>query len=591
MRNGYTTEESEFVEPVFCLRLQGGVKTGQTISMNILGLAGFSHDAAAALLCDGQIVAAAEEERFNLVKHTPAFPRHAIAWCLEHAGLSLSDIDAVAFYAQIWQGVGKPLGQWIRGFGDGTTPFAIRHEMLPLLLPNLKPSLSAIRTAAVVRRIHFIKHHLAHAASAFFVSPFEEAAILSVDRFGEQTSTLLALGTGNTITPLAKVMAPHSLGTLYMVITRYLGFPNTGDEGKVMGLAPYGQPRFQEHFDRWVRLTKDGFEIDTSTIRLPFGPDLIASLGPPRSSDEPLTERYADIAASLQHTLEQVLLHMLDRLYSLTDTPNLCLAGGVALNCVANARLAEEGPFRHVWVQPAANDAGTSLGAALWIHHMIDRQPRTWAMTSPYLGPSYDDDACRAALDVRGIPYQRPDDLPATVAHLLAQGQILGWYQGRLEFGPRALGNRSILADPRRDDMKDILNARVKHRESFRPFAPAVLAERAAEYFHPSTLNPFMLFTHQVLRPDVIPAVTHVDSTARVQTVSRDTNPAFYDLIAAFERITSVPVLVNTSFNVRGQPIVCTPDEAITTFLSTDLDALALGPFLVKKDALQQPMG
>ena len=555
--------------------------------MNILGLAGFSHDAAAALLCDGQIVAAAEEERFNLVKHTPAFPRRAIAWCLEHAGLSLRDVDAVAFYAQIWQGVGKPLGQWIRGFGDGTTAFAIRHEMLPLLLPNLRPSWSAIRTAAVVRRIYFIKHHLAHAASAFFASPFEEAAILSVDRFGEQTSTLLALGTGNTIMPLAQVMAPHSLGTLYMVITRYLGFPNTGDEGKVMGLAPYGQPRFQEHFDRWVRLTQDGFEIDTATIRLPFGPDLVASLGPPRSSGEPLAERHADIAASLQHTLEQVLLHMLDRLYALTDTPNLCLAGGVALNCVANARLAEEGPFGRVWIQPAANDAGTSLGAALWVHHMIDHQPRTWTMTSPYLGPTYDDEACRAALDARSIPYQRPDNLPVTVAHLLAQGQILGWYQGGLEFGPRALGNRSILADPRRDDMKDILNARVKHRESFRPFAPVVLAERVGEYFNPPTLNPFMLFTHRVLHPDIIPAVTHVDSTARVQTVSRDTNPTFYDLLSAFGHITGVPVLVNTSFNVRGQPIVRTPDEAITTFLGTDLDALALGPFLVQKDALQ----
>ncbi len=559
--------------------------------MRILGLAGFSHDAAAALLCDGQIVAAAEEERFNLVKHTPAFPRHAIAWCLEYAGLSLCDIDAVAFYAQPWQGIGKPLGQWMRGFGDGTTPFAIRHEVLPRLLPNLGPSLSAAHIAAAVRRIYFIKHHLAHAASAFFVSPFEKAAILSVDRFGEQTSTLLALGSGNTITPLAQVMAPHSLGTLYMVITHYLGFPNTGDEGKVMGLAPYGQPRYQAHFDRWVRLTEDGFEMDTSTIRLPFGPDLVATLGPPRSPDEPLTERHADIAASLQQALERALLHVLGRLHALTGATNLCLAGGVALNCVANARLAEEGPFRRVWVQPAANDAGTSLGAALWVHHMIDRQPRTWTMTDVYMGPAYDDEACRAALDARGIPYQRPGDLPATVAHLLAQGQILGWYQGRLEFGPRALGNRSILADPRRDDTKDVLNARVKHRESFRPFAPVVLAERTADYFHPSTLNPFMLFTHRVLQPDVIPAVTHVDSTARVQTVSRDTNPAFYDLIAAFERITGVPVLVNTSFNVRGQPIVRTPDEAIVTFLGTDLDALALGPFLVRKDDLERPTG
>jgi carbamoyltransferase len=559
--------------------------------MNILGLAGFSHDAAAALLCNGQIVAAAEEERFNLVKHTPAFPRQAIAWCLKHAGLSLRDIDAVAFYAQPWQGIGKPLGQWIRGLGDGTTSFAMRHEVLPLLLPNLGPSLSAAHIAAVVRRKHFIKHHLAHAASAFFVSPFEEAAILSADRFGEQTSTLLARGTGNTITPLAKVMAPHSLGTLYMVITRYLGFPGTGDEGKVMGLAPYGRPRFQEHFDQWVRLTEDGFEMETLVIRLPFAPDLIAALGPPRSPDEPLTERHADIAASLQRTLERALLHMLDRLYALTGATNLCLAGGVALNCVANARLAEEGPFRHVWVQPAANDAGTSLGAALWVHHMIDRQPRTWTMTDPYLGPAYDDDACRAALDARGIPHQHPDDLPTAAARLLAQGQILGWYQGRLEFGPRALGNRSILADPRQADAKDILNARVKHRESFRPFAPAVLAERAAEYFRPSTLNPFMLFTHRVLQPKVIPAVTHVDGTARVQTVSRDASPAFYDLIAAFERITGVPVLINTSFNVRGQPIVCTPDQAVATFLGTDLDALVLGPFLVQKDALKRLTG
>jgi carbamoyltransferase len=552
--------------------------------VNILGVAGFSHDAAAALLCDGQIVAAAEEERFDHVKHSSAFPRHAIDWCLEHTGLALRDIDACGFYMQPWRGVGKPLGQWIRGFADGTTAFAIRHEVLPRLFPNLRFSRDAARVVASVRRIHFLQHHLTHAASAFFASPFDQAAILSVDRFGEQTSTLLAHGEGNSITPLARVKAPHSLGTLYMVVTRYLGFPNPGDEGKVMGLAPYGQPRFREHFDRWVHLTDDGFQVDTETIRLPIGGDLVSSLGPSRQPDEPLTEHHADIAASLQQTLEDALLHLVERLRALTDSENLCMAGGVALNCVANARLAEQGLFRHVWVQPAANDAGCALGAALWVYHVLHDQPRDYRMTHAYLGPAYGEDVCRAAIEARGLPHQQPEDLVSAAARLLAQDQIIGWYQGRMEFGPRALGNRSILADPCKGEMKDVLNARVKHREHFRPFAPAVLEERAADYFNPPTLSPYMLFTHHVVQPDVIPAITHVDGTARVQTVSRDTNPLFHDLISAFDAITGVPVLLNTSFNVRGQPIVCTPGEAIDTYLSTDLDALALGPFLLQKE-------
>jgi carbamoyltransferase len=551
-------------------------------TVNILGISGYSHDAAATLLIDGCVVAAAEEERFTRVKHDNAYPRHAIVWCLEHAGLTLHDLDLVAVYWQPWRGGSVPVGQLLRGLTDGRTAFVFRTWVLPGLARNLRPSLDAARLITTVRHLRFVEHHLAHAASAFLASPFDEAAILTVDRRGERTTTMLAHGSGTTITPLVRIEVPHSLGNLYNVITRYLGFHREGDEGKVMGLAPYGQPRYQDHFERWVCLTDDGFQLDTSAIRLPFGPDLIDSLGPPRASGEPLDERHADIAASLQQTLERALLHLGRRLHAATGAANLCMAGGVALNCVANARLAEEGPFRRVWVQPAANDAGASLGAALWVYHAMNGQLR-WGMEHAYLGPAYDEAACRAALEAAGLPRHRPADLAGTVARLLAEGNTVGWFQGRMEFGPRALGNRSILADPRLAEMKHVLNGRVKHREPFRPYAPSVLEERAAAYFNPPTSSPFMLFTHQVIQPDIIPAVTHTDGTARVQTVKCDTNPAFHKLIAAFERITGVPVLINTSFNVTGEPIVCTPDQAIATYLSTGLDALALGPFLVKK--------
>jgi carbamoyltransferase len=551
--------------------------------VNILGISGFSHDAAAALLCDGQIVAAAEEERFDRVKHSAAFPRHAINWCLAHAGLTQRDVDVVAFYSQPWRGFGAPASHFVRGLADGTTAHACMHELLPRVQRNLRPSLSAAHLAVSARRVCCIEHHLAHAASAFFLSPFDEAAIFTVDRFGEMTTTLLAYGAGNVITPLARVAAPHSLGGFYKAITHYLGFHQPGDEGKVMGLAPYGRPRFQDHFSRWVRLTNGGFRLDVNAIRLPVGPDVISALGPPRDPGEPLTERHADVAASLQHTLERALLHLVNHLHAITGASNLCMAGGVALNCVANSRIIEEGPFRQMWVQPAANDSGTSLGAALWVHHVLNGQPRASTMAHAYLGPAYDEEACRASLQARGLPASRPADLSAAVACLLARGDTVGWFQGRMEFGPRALGNRSILADPRRSEMKDVLNTRVKHREPFRPFAPAVLAERAGDYFDAPTSSPFMLFARRVTQPDAVPAITHVDGTARLQTVDRDTNPPFYGLITAFDALTGVPVLLNTSFNVRGQPIVCTPDEAVDTYMTTGLDALALGPFLVQK--------
>jgi carbamoyltransferase len=335
------------------------------VTYSIIGISGYSHDAAAALLVDGRIVAAAEEERFSRVKHDLAYPRRAIAWCLEYANLTPRDLDLIAVFWQPWRGVGVPLVQLSRGLTDGTTALLLRNRVFPALRRNIHPSFSAARLTAAVRRVRFVNHHLAHAASAFFASPFDEAAILTVDRRGERTSAMLAHGTGTTITPLARVKVPHSLGTLYNVITRYLGFHHEGDEGKVMGLAPYGQPRYRDHFARWVHLIPNGFQLDTHAIRLPFGPDLIAALGPPRQPDESLTERHADVAASLQDTLERALLHLAGHLHAATGATNLCLAGGVALNCVANARLAAEGPFRRVWVQPAANDAGAALGAAL----------------------------------------------------------------------------------------------------------------------------------------------------------------------------------------------------------------------------------
>lgn len=550
------------------------------------------HDAAASLLCDGRVVCAVAEERFARKKHVGDFPRQAIESCLQAGNLRPTDLDHVAFFYKPWLGVGRRVLH------------ALRH------LPHARDLLERrgggwlrFRNAEAAFRqevgldgrgpcFHFVEHHLAHAASTFFLSPFEEAAILSVDGAGEWATTLLAWGQGRRIRKLEEVYYPHSLGNLYSAFTQYLGFrPNSG-EGKVMGLAAYGDPdRYAEEFRRIVRLVPDGgFEIDLSYFQHHLGKErrysdrVIEVFGPPRVPESEMTPRFADIAAALQRRLEEAVVHLARRLQKRTGLRKLCMAGGVALNGVANGRILRETDFDEIFVQPAASDDGTSLGAALFVWCCALDRERPEPMIHASLGPEFSPARCREALRAAGLSYETRDVVRRT-AELLAAGKIVGWFHGRAEFGPRALGNRSILADPRPAWMKDVLNARVKRRESFRPFAPAVLAERRDDYFDGGHLSPFMLLVENVRpgRRGELGAVTHVDGTARVQDVTREANPLFYELIGEFGRITGTPVVLNTSFNVRGEPIVNTPEEAIAGFLSMDMDALFLEGHLVEK--------
>ncbi|MFN7974333.1 MAG: carbamoyltransferase C-terminal domain-containing protein [Acidobacteriota bacterium] len=447
-------------------------------------------------------------------------------------------------------------------------------------------------------RYRYVRHHLTHAASTFFASPYDEAAILSVDAAGEWATTMYARGQGNRIQILGEIPYPHSLGFAYGAITQHLGFRICCDEGKVMGLAPYGKPRHREFFRRIIRFDKDqpidsgkGLVLDLDYFQHHLGqqiygsPKLTEALGPPRAATDPLEDRHADIAYGIQERCEEVMMQMSEKIKEVTKSDRLCLAGGVSLNSVANGKILERGPFQDVWAQPAANDAGGALGAALFVAHVVHDQPRRFVMEHASFGPSFGDAELAHAAKRSGLPHARRASIARDVAKLIAAGKIVAWFQGRMEWGPRALGNRSILADPRRPDMKDVLNARVKHRESFRPFAPAVLQDRAADFFASGYPSPFMLLVSGVreARRSSVPAITHVDGTARVQTVTAEANPRFHELLREFDRLTGVPMLVNTSFNVMGQPIVCTPEQAIECFNGTGIDALALGSFLLWK--------
>ena len=469
-----------------------------------------------------------------------------------------------------------------------------------------KPALAdalGVCESALPATMHRVEHHQAHMASSFFVSPFDQAALLSIDGFGDFVSTMWGVGRGNKIQIEDWVEFPHSMGILYTAITQYLGFPKYGDEFKVMGLAPLGEPEYLDRLRPLVKRKGMGFALDLAyfvhhsegvnmtweagspTLGPVFSPELETLLGPKRDSGEPLDARHRNIAASLQALLEEVVLDLLRGLAEKTKMKTLCMAGGVALNCTLNGKITRETPFEQIYIQPAAYDAGTSLGAALYVRHHVLDQPRDVVMDHVYWGLEYSPAECRAALEKSGLEFRElidPDELALETAKLLAQGHILGWFQGRFEWGPRALGNRSINCDPRNPRMKDILNHRIKHRESFRPFAPSVTAESASEYFELDQPSPFMLITCQVRQDkrDVIPAVTHSDGSARVQTVTREANPRYWALLKAFERVTGVPVLLNTSFN-ENEPIVNTPEEAVSCFLRNDMDMLVLGPYLV----------
>jgi carbamoyltransferase len=573
--------------------------------MNILGINAYHGDASAALVIDGQLVAAVEEERFTRVKHDTGFPHLSIRWCLEEAGLRPHDIDHFALSRDPKANLGMRVRHAVKDRAG--------RKVATRRASNLKKILSAKHTLAeglgvdarsLKAKPHFVEHHLAHIASSYYVSPFDRAAVLSIDGFGDMISAMWGIGEGGRLTIMGEVAFPHSLGVYYTAVTQFLGFPKYGDEYKVMGLASYGDPTYLEEFRKIVHSSGLGYDLgldyfrhhvegaamtwDGGSPELPplWGEGMQELLGPAREPGEPLESRHHNIAATLQRRLEEVVLGMLRELHAETGVDALCMAGGVALNCVVNGKVFDETPFRDLYIQPAAYDGGTSVGAAYYVQHHEFGAPRGFVMDHAYYGPSYDDARMRAALDAAGVMYETMpiEKATAQAAEVLADGGIIGWFQGALEFGPRALGNRSILADPRRHDMQDILNERIKHREPFRPFAPAILEERTGEYFEKDYPSPFMLLTYAV-RPemrDTIPAPTHVDGTGRLQTVRRDQNERYYDLISAFADRTGVPVLLNTSFN-ENEPICCTPEEAVETFTRTRMDLLVLGECVATK--------
>jgi carbamoyltransferase len=596
--------------------------------LRILGLSAFYHDSAAALIEEGRIVAAAQEERFSRKKHDSRFPVHAVRYCLDEGGTGLRSVDHVVFYDKPFLKFERLLETYVTFAPRGIKSFSMA---IPLWLREklflkdlLKKELGKLDDHDDWNeKLLFSEHHLSHAASAFFPSPFEEAIVLTMDGVGEWATTSAAIGKGNSLEVIKEIHFPHSLGLLYSALTYYIGFKVNSGEYKVMGLAPYGEPKYADKiFKHLMDVKPDGsFRLDLSYFNYCTGltmtngkfDDLFG--GPPRKPDQLLTQRHMDLAASIQAVTDEVVLRLTRSLREETGIRNLCLAGGVALNCVANGKVLRDGRFEQIYIQPAAGDAGGALGAALVGFHMQlgqKRQANGDAMRGAYLGPSFAQTDIEVRLKKCGAKFDLLEEsaLITTCAEDLAQGKALGWFQGRMEFGPRALGNRSILGDPRSPTMQKTLNLKVKYRESFRPFAPSVLRERVSDWFEIDSDSPYMLLVADVVkgrrremtadekklfgidqlnvpRSD-IPAVTHIDYSARIQTVHEDTNPRYYALLSAFERKTGCPVLVNTSFNVRGEPIVCTPEDAFRCFMGTELDVLAVGNCYLRK-AQQNP--
>jgi carbamoyltransferase len=572
----------------------------------ILGINAYHGDAAASIVKDGQLIAAAEEERFNRKKHCAGFPALAIRYCLDAAGISLDQVDHIGISRDPSAHLHKKILFSLTKLANLSGLIAARLANAAKIRDLRQDLAKALGVAPSEKaQFHNVEHHKAHMASCFFVSPFERAAILSIDGFGDFISTMWGIGQGNRIDVLGQVEYPHSAGAVYTATSQYLGFTKYGDEGKVMGLAPYGQPRYLGEFRDIIRTDNGGgFKLNldyflhhsegvdmtwdegSPTIGRMFSDRFIDSFGPARSASEPLSTKQEDIAASLQARLEEVGFHILNQLYEKTKLDQLCLAGGVALNSVMNGKIPLHTPFKEVFVQPAAGDSGTAVGVCYYIHNMILHQPRSFVMEHAYTGPEFSDGQVEQVLNQSSLAYRKLTNLELTemAAQAIADGKVVGWFQGRMEFGPRALGNRSIVVDPRRSDMKDILNARIKKREPFRPFAPSILEERVGEYFEQTHLSPTMLMVYQVKKDkqSVIPAVTHVDGSGRLQTVSRETNPRYYRLISDFEKLTNVPVVLNTSFN-EDEPIVCTPEEAVNCFQRTRMDVLFLGNYMVQR--------
>ncbi len=562
--------------------------------MIVLGISCYYHDAAAALVRDGQLIASAEEERFNRKKHYNGFPEQAIAYCLKEAGVTIRDVDHVGFYEKPLVKFNRILetilAEWPRSY------FAWLKAMPLWLTQRLRIGHEIQKHLDTDQDILYCQHHLSHAASAFLVSPFDEAAVITADGVGEWTTTAWGVGRGIDLEMTHEIRFPHSIGLLFSAITAYLGFKVNDAEWKVMGLAPYGKPTYVDKFRQVVDLKDDGsirlnlkyFSHQYSTTRT-FNRNWELLFGrPQRRPETELDDFHRDIAHSGQKIVEEIMVKMAAHVHRQTRMDNLCLAGGVALNCVANWRILKESGFKNIFIQPAAGDSGGALGTAFYIHNTVLKNPRTFRMEHALWGPSYSDEEIRAALKRNEAVYDWIDDedeLLDRTARMIVDGKVVGWFQGRLELGPRALGSRSLLADPRNPKMKDIINAKVKFREAFRPFAPAVLKEHAHEYFDmPAGMDaPYMLLVPKVLphRCAEIPAVTHQDGTGRVQTVTEKHNPRYYRLIKKFGAMTGVPVVINTSFNVRGEPIVCTPEDAYHTFVHTGIDALVMGNAVV----------
>lgn len=559
--------------------------------MHILGLSAFYHDSAACLSGDDGLLVAVQEERLDRVKGSAAFPARALDACLQSAGITLLDVDEIAFYEKPFLKFERVLFDHLRSFPLSYRAF--RRSMPAWLGERLVLPLVLRDRLGWRKPVRFVPHHLAHAGSAFLVSPFDEAAILTVDGVGEWTTTAWGVGRGHRIEMRQEIRYPDSLGLLYTAVTTYLGFEANRGEGKVMALAGFGRPVHLDRLRRVAGLRPDGsFRLDPSYFRFHRGermwsPRFEREFGPPRAPRTAIEPRHQEVAASLQALLEEALLAIVRHVHRQTGLTRLCMAGGVALNCAANGRLLDEGPFREIFVQPAAGDAGAALGAAAVLRHCMHGRPREVVMHQACVGPGYPVTRMRRALAVRGLPAAElpREQLLARTADLLARGAVVGWFQGPMEFGPRALGHRSILADPRRPDMKDILNARVKHREPFRPYGASVLMEEVGDWFERDTPSPFMLFAVRV-RPDKrdrIPSALHVDGTCRHQTVTAESDPLYHGLLQEFARRTGVPMIINTSFNDNNEPIVCTPEDAVACFLKNDLDALVMGPFLVEK--------
>ena len=595
------------------------------MSIAILGISAYYHDSAAALVVDGKIIAAAQEERFTRKKHDANFPAEAIRYCLQEAGLSLGDISHIVFYD-------KPLIKFERlletylayapaGFLSFVKAIPVWLKEKLYLKKTLRRELAALGNMKEdqLPQLMFTEHHQSHAASAFFPSPFEKAAVMCLDGVGEWATSSVWLGDGNTLTPQWDINFPHSLGLLYSAFTYYTGFKVNSGEYKLMGLAPYGLPKYVDLIlDNLIDVKEDGsFRLDMSYFDYATGLTMTNDKfnrlfnGPPRARESEVTQKEMDIARSIQVVTEEIVLKLARNVQKELGVDKLCLAGGVALNCVSNGRLLREGPFSEIWVQPAAGDAGGALGAALAIWYQYLENPRKAApgddMQGGYLGPRYTDDAIKAHLDSVGASYLRLDDaeLLPRLAQIMAEENVVGWFQGRMEFGPRALGARSIIGDPRSSKMQSVMNLKIKYRESFRPFAPAVKADKVGEWFQHNAVSPYMLMVAPIAEDkripmteeqeklfgiaklnvprSQIPAVTHVDYSARIQTVHPETNPRFYRLLDEFEKLTGCPVSINTSFNVRGEPIVNTPEDAYRCFMRCEMDYLVLENYLLAK--------